>query len=133
MSNVKCSLNLGNISYENLSKGSALRQMRSLMVTFANLNFVRLILASICCGNYLMSAALAQIVADETLGNESSIVTPNFALQDTLVDYLEGGAVRGNNLLHSFSEFNVPEASKAYFATPAGIENILTRVTGANL
>ncbi|MEM6613714.1 MAG: filamentous hemagglutinin N-terminal domain-containing protein, partial [Cyanobacteria bacterium P01_C01_bin.72] len=45
----------------------------------------------------------------------------------------EGGAVRGNNLLHSFSEFNVPEASKAYFATPAGIENILTRVTGANL
>ncbi|MEL6578376.1 MAG: filamentous hemagglutinin N-terminal domain-containing protein [Cyanobacteria bacterium J06621_12] len=80
-----------------------------------------------------MSAAGAQIVPDQTLGSESSTVTPNFVLQNTLVDYLEGGAVRGNNLFHSFSEFNVPEVGKAYFATPAGIENILTRVTGANL
>ncbi|MEO0925366.1 MAG: filamentous hemagglutinin N-terminal domain-containing protein [Cyanobacteria bacterium J06643_13] len=110
----------------------ALRQMRSLMVTCTKFNLIFIVLISTCCWNYLISGTFAQIVPDETLGSESSIVTPDLTLQDALVDYLAGGAVRGNNLFHSFSEFNIPEAGKAYFATPSGIENILTRVTGSS-
>jgi filamentous hemagglutinin family protein len=48
------------------------------------------------------------------------------------VDQINGGATRGTNLFHSFQEFNVGEGRSAYFTNPAGIENILTRVTGTN-
>jgi filamentous hemagglutinin family protein len=47
-------------------------------------------------------------------------------------DQIDGGATRGANLFHSFREFNVGEGRSAYFSNPAGIENILTRVTGTN-
>ncbi|MFP4120192.1 MAG: filamentous hemagglutinin N-terminal domain-containing protein [Coleofasciculus sp.] len=45
-------------------------------------------------------------------------------------DLIEGGAKRGSNLFHSFSEFNVNVDQQVYFANPEGIANILTRVTG---
>ena len=70
----------------------------------------------------------AQLIPDNSLGSESSVITP----QDTLNDLIEGGAIRGNNLFHSFSEFNIPEARGAIFANPEGVENILNRVTGGN-
>lgn len=69
----------------------------------------------------------AQITPDTTLGNESSKVTSQEA-----VETINGGAARGANLFHSFSEFNVKEGSSAYFVNPPGIDNIITRVTGAN-
>lgn len=69
--------------------------------------------------------AVAQIVPDETLGTERSIVTG-----EALRDLIEGGAIRGSNLFHSFREFNVSEGQAVYFANPTGIDNILTRVTG---
>ncbi|NES87482.1 MAG: filamentous hemagglutinin N-terminal domain-containing protein, partial [Moorea sp. SIO2B7] len=72
---------------------------------------------------------LAQIVPDNTLGNESSLVTP----LDLLNDRIDGGAARGANLFHSFQEFNVGEGRGVYFNNPALIENILTRVTGSNI
>lgn len=72
--------------------------------------------------------ALAQIVPDSTLGTERSIVTP----VNPLSDRINGGAIRGTNLFHSFSDFNVNEGRAAYFANPNGIENILSRVTGTN-
>jgi filamentous hemagglutinin family protein len=75
---------------------------------------------------------LAQITPDKSLGNEGSIVTPNATVKDALADLISGGAVRGNNLFHSFSEFNVPDGGRVYFANPDGITNILTRVTGNN-
>jgi filamentous hemagglutinin family protein len=62
------------------------------------------------------------------LGVESSVVTP----LNPQVDRIDGGAIRGANLFHSFQEFNVGEGQGTYFANPAGIENILTRVTGTN-
>jgi len=73
------------------------------------------------------NCALAQITPDTTLGSENSTVT----LTGT-VDTINGGATRGANLFHSFQEFNVGEGRGAYFANPAGIENILSRVTGGN-
>jgi filamentous hemagglutinin family protein len=76
---------------------------------------------------------LAQIIPDKSLGNEGSIVTPNTTVKDALADLISGGAVRGNNLFHSFSEFNIPDGGRVYFANPDGIANILTRVTGNNL
>ncbi|NEO70934.1 MAG: filamentous hemagglutinin N-terminal domain-containing protein, partial [Moorea sp. SIO3H5] len=80
-------------------------------------------------GNY----ALADIVPDQTLGNESSVVIPNTTVRGEIADKIEGGATRGANLFHSFQEFNVGELQRVYFANPSGIENILTRVTGSNI
>jgi filamentous hemagglutinin family protein len=70
---------------------------------------------------------LAQLTPDTTLGSENSTVTSTGA-----VDSINGGATRGTNLFHSFGEFNVEEGRAAYFNNPAGIENILSRITGAN-
>ncbi|MBW4635305.1 MAG: S-layer family protein [Iphinoe sp. HA4291-MV1] len=66
-------------------------------------------------------------VADGTLGAESSVVTPT----SPQADRIDGGAIRGANLFHSFSQFNIGEGREAYFANPSGIENILSRMTGS--
>jgi filamentous hemagglutinin family protein len=74
----------------------------------------------------------AQIVPDNTLGAESSVVTPDVNIRGIPSDQIDGGAIRGANLFHSFSQFNIGEGRGAYFTNPLGIENILTRVTGAD-
>jgi len=74
------------------------------------------------------SSAQAQLVPDRSLGPESSAVAPIDALRERIV----GGAARGSNLFHSFQDFNVGDGRGVYFANPAGITNILTRVTGGN-
>ncbi len=76
--------------------------------------------------------AKAQITPDDTLGAEGSVVKPNVNIKGLPADLIEGGATRGANLFHSFSEFNVGERRGAYFANPAGIQNIFSRVTGTN-
>ena len=75
----------------------------------------------------LDNPASSQLIPDNTLGAENSIVTPQ-----QLRDLISGGAIRGDNLFHSFQEFNVNEGQQVDFANPAGILNILTRVTGVN-
>jgi filamentous hemagglutinin family protein len=82
---------------------------------------------------YSCDRALAQskIVPDNTLGNENSVVVPNF--NGLPVEVIEGGAQRGQNLFHSFQQFNVSKDRGAYFFSPnTDIQNILTRVTGNN-
>ncbi len=77
--------------------------------------------------------ALAQsrIIPDATLGAESSVVVPNY--KGLPVEAIAGGAQRGQNLFHSFKEFNVSEGRGAYFFSPnTAIQNILARVTGSN-
>ncbi len=74
---------------------------------------------------------LAQIVPDNTLGAESSVVTPD-VIGGIESDRIDGGATRGANLFHSFEQFNIGAGRGAYFTNPAGIENIFSRVTGAN-
>ena len=76
--------------------------------------------------------AQSQIIPDRTMGNENSQVRTNVNVQGLPSEVIEGGAQRGANLFHSFSEFNISEGRGAYFANPAGIEHILGRVTGAN-
>ncbi len=74
------------------------------------------------------SFTLAQVIPDNTLGAESSVITN----LDQLRERIDGGALRGSNLFHSFLEFNVGEGRGVYFSNPVGIENILSRVTGGN-
>jgi len=73
-------------------------------------------------------SAIAQITPDNTLGAESSTIN-----HGALKDSINGGATRGTNLFHSFQEFGVDAGKSVYFVNPTGIENILTRVTGANV
>jgi filamentous hemagglutinin family protein len=78
-------------------------------------------------------AAMAQITPDATLGAESSRLTPNVLIQGGNADRIDGGATRGGNLFHSFSQFNVTDGQRLYFANPTGTQTIFTRVTGNTL
>jgi filamentous hemagglutinin family protein len=75
-------------------------------------------------------AAIAQIIPDRTLGTEQSILNQNVTIHNQIGDRIEGGARRGGNLFHSFEAFNVNEGQRLYFADPAGVVNIIGRVTG---
>ncbi len=69
----------------------------------------------------------AQVLPDGSLGAGRSQVVGG-----PTKDLIQGGVSRGANLFHSFSEFNVGLGRSVYFANPAGIGNILARVTGGN-
>lgn len=85
---------------------------------------------AIACTLSLATETVAQIIPDNSLGLERSVVTPNIPNQNGTIDRIEGGAIRGSNLFHSFQDFNVNPLQRVYFANPSGIENILGRVTG---
>nr|MDZ8017129.1 filamentous hemagglutinin N-terminal domain-containing protein [Nostoc sp. SerVER01] len=77
--------------------------------------------------------AQSNIIPDNTLGSDRSIVTPLDTINNLPVDLIDGGTVRGINLFHSFQEFNVSEGRAAYFLiNSSNIQNVLTRVTGKN-
>jgi large exoprotein involved in heme utilization and adhesion len=86
------------------------------------------------CAVYAASgdSAKAQITPDSTLGAESSILTPNVSIDGLPTDQIDGGARRGASLFHSFQQFNLGNGQRVFFANPAGIENIFSRVTGTN-
>ena len=75
----------------------------------------------------------AQIIPDDNLGGEASVVTPNVEIKGLPADRIDGGAIRDSNLFHSFQEFNIGDLQRVYFANPEGITNIFSRVTGSNL
>jgi filamentous hemagglutinin family protein len=76
--------------------------------------------------------AEAQVVADDTLGSEKSTILSNITINNASSDRVDGGAIRGSNLFHSFLEFNVSEGRGIYFTNPTGVQNIISRVTGHN-
>jgi filamentous hemagglutinin family protein len=73
--------------------------------------------------------AWGQVVKDNTLGSESSLVTS--PVPGTF--QINGGATRGINLFHSFSQFSIPTLGIAYFNNALNIQNIMTRVTGGSV
>ncbi|WP_138504289.1 filamentous hemagglutinin N-terminal domain-containing protein [Nostoc sp. PA-18-2419] len=76
--------------------------------------------------------ALAQIQKDATLGAESSIITPKL-IDGHPIDQIDGGAIRGENLFHSFDKFSVSTGSTAYFNNSIDTKNIIARVTGNSI
>lgn len=76
-------------------------------------------------------AQVSNIIPDDTLqGAERSQVIPDFL--GLPIEAIDGGAIRGTNLFHSFREFNVSAGRSALLFEPGGIQNILVRVTGGN-
>ncbi|MDJ0533150.1 MAG: filamentous hemagglutinin N-terminal domain-containing protein [Xenococcaceae cyanobacterium MO_207.B15] len=71
---------------------------------------------------------LAQIIPDNTLGKETSQVNS----LDSNTQQIDAGAIRGENLFHSFQEFNIDEGKIVNFSNPEGIAHIFSRVTGNN-
>ncbi len=108
-----------NLNWQFIQTGQILRSPISCFIT------------SVCCLFPIQVFAQSNIVPDRTLGDTNSIVIPNFdGLPQELIT---GGAVRGQNLFHSFQEFNILEGREAYFANPEGISSIFSRVTGSNI
>ena len=83
----------------------------------------------ITLSNVFSTKVNAQIVPDNTLGVESSTIRT----VDDLKEAIEGGAIRGDNLFHSFEQFAVQEGLKVNFANPKNVSNIFSRVTGGNI
>ena len=75
-----------------------------------------------------VASVKAQLLPDNSLENENSVIKSINSLEDKI----NGGAIRGKNLFHSFKEFNIGNGRSVYFNNPTNIENILTRVTGTN-
>ena len=78
---------------------------------------------------WLSASVHAQIAIDATLGAESSELAPR-SVGSTQI---QGGAIRGESLFHSFSEFNVNAGEQVFFSNPADVEMIVGRVTGDDL
>ncbi|HIE03024.1 MAG TPA: filamentous hemagglutinin N-terminal domain-containing protein [Thiotrichaceae bacterium] len=72
----------------------------------------------------LLSSVQAQIITDGTVGRADTLTGPNYIIGDDL------GSQRGQNLFHSFQDFNVNTGESAQFTGPASINNVFSRVTG---
>jgi filamentous hemagglutinin family protein len=87
-----------------------------------------LIIVSVLSSLFLFSVGHAQIVLDGKFGTSGAItpINNNFDISASL------GKTVGNNLFHSFSQFDLVSGDIATFSGPANIQNILTRITGPN-
>ena len=87
------------------------------------------VLGVICCGVIALKEnfAIAQIIPDTTLPNNSSIQSINNS------KIINGGTQAGSNLFHSFEEFSIPIGTSAYFNNTLDIQNIISRVTGSKV
>ncbi|MBW4510406.1 MAG: filamentous hemagglutinin N-terminal domain-containing protein [Scytonematopsis contorta HA4267-MV1] len=79
---------------------------------------------------FTSNRAFAELIPDNTLGAEASRIRQINSINDLNI---EGGAQRGSNLFHSFSQFNINNGQSVYFNNPTGVQNILTRVTGGQI
>jgi filamentous hemagglutinin family protein len=77
-----------------------------------------------------------QLKVDHTLGEESSTLDPKeeVIINETPSYLIKGGALRGNNLFHSFELFNVDKDHGVYFDinNRPGVARIISRVTGSS-
>jgi filamentous hemagglutinin family protein len=66
----------------------------------------------------------AQVTLDGTLGAPLALPGPDFQIGAEL------GQQYGNNLFHSFQDFNLNQQESATFSGPDHIQNVISRVTG---
>jgi filamentous hemagglutinin family protein len=78
-------------------------------------------------GNIGVTAAIAQIIPDQTIPLPSQVTTDGNTITIT------GGTEVQTNLFHSFQEFSVRAGEAAYFNNNEAIANIISRVTGTNI
>lgn len=83
-----------------------------------------IVFASWCCA---VAVWAGTVTLDGTVGPKGSVL-PDANSVFTIDASL--GTVRGNNLFHSFGQFNLSQGDTASFTGPANILNILARVTG---
>ncbi len=82
------------------------------------------------CSVLWVGGAWSQMARDGSLGQTPGALSgPHYTID------VQNSAeqIRGNNLFHSFSEFNVNTGQTATFTGPNSIANIINRVTGQNL
>jgi filamentous hemagglutinin family protein len=89
------------------------------------------VLLFVAIAHTISTSAAAQVVPDNTLGGEQSSITQE-TIRGIDSDRIGGGARRGDNLFHSFEQFDVLEGRGAYFDNPATVQNIFSRVTGGD-
>ncbi|MDM8566649.1 filamentous hemagglutinin N-terminal domain-containing protein [Candidatus Halobeggiatoa sp. HSG11] len=68
----------------------------------------------------------AEVITDGTLGQNINLPGPDFQIEANL------GSQVGDNLFHSFQDFNLNSSESATFSGPNSVQNILSRVTGGN-
>jgi filamentous hemagglutinin family protein len=73
---------------------------------------------------YGSTLAYAGVTTDGSLGAAQTLNGPNYSIAATL------GQTAGNNLFHSFGQFNLQNGESANFSGPANIANVISRVTG---
>ncbi len=72
-----------------------------------------------------MTPLFAEVLLDGTMGTAGEIKGPNYTIRG------EYGKQAGTNLFHSFETFNIGTNETATFSGPQSIQNIISRVTGA--
>lgn len=85
--------------------------------------------ASIVVGTALLATAVCHaghVTLDNSFNHGGSLAGPNYTIPDTV------GRTVGNNLFHSFSQFNLDAGDVATFTGPANIHNVISRVTGGS-
>src|SRR3954467_13567874 len=85
------------------------------------LRLVRLSVLLFCA-----SSVLAGVVLDGSFGSSAVLPGPNYMIQAGF------GKTVGNNLFHSFNQFNLINSESATFTGPNNIQNIVSRVTGGS-
>lgn len=76
---------------------------------------------SLCCSSDISKS---QVLPDRTLPTNTTVINSVNQID------ISNGTRRGNNLFHSFREFNIPSGNTARFRQSSQIQNIITRVTG---
>lgn len=69
-------------------------------------------------------AVLAEVSFDGSMGAPGTLQGANMEIT------ADRGQLRGDNLFHSFSQFNINQGESANFSGPANVQNIFGRVTG---